>query len=201
MLPPIRARSRAKWRSSASADRQRDRNSRSRVSVSRTRRRSMTFRTGRCLCGVIHYQIRGEPMRVGLRHCAVCREESGAVFTTFAVWPREAFSSTGDAGVYEGRGFCPACGSRLFNLTVTEAEIRIGSQDATPTDLKPSYEVWTNRREPWPAPLPGCQQFDPAIRRRSTAVIWIRTRLNSPTARVPKKHLLNCPSPVDIRPP
>lgn len=120
----------------------------------------MTIRTGQCLCGRVQYEIGGTPMRVGLCHCGDCRKESGAVFAAFAVWPRDAFSSTGETVVHQGRRFCPACGSRLFNVTDTEVEIRIGSLDAAPTDLKPSYEIWTKRREPWLAPLPGCQQFE-----------------------------------------
>jgi len=120
----------------------------------------MTIRTGGCLCGRVRYDIRGEPMRVGLCHCADCRKESGSVFATFAVWPRAAFSATGETIVHQGRSFCPACGSRLFNLTEAEAEIRTGSLDAAPTGLEPSYEIWIKRREPWLAPLPGCLQFD-----------------------------------------
>ena len=120
----------------------------------------MTIRTGRCLCGKVHYEVRGEPMRVGLCHCGDCRKESGAAFTTFAVWPRNAFSSTGDTLVFEGRCFCPHCGARLFNLSDDEAEIRIGSLDHAPVGLAPSYEIWVKRREPWLAPLPGCLQFE-----------------------------------------
>jgi hypothetical protein len=98
-------------------------------------------------------------MRVGLCHCADCRKESGSVFTAFAVWSRGAFHSTGEVSTFAGRSFCPACGSRLFNLTDEEAEIRIGSLDQAPTDLRPTYEVWSKRREPWLDPLPGGGHF------------------------------------------
>jgi hypothetical protein len=120
----------------------------------------MKTRSGQCLCGGVQYEVRGEPMRVGLCHCADCRKESGSVFATFAVWPRDAFSSTGETSVHRGRSFCLTCGSRLFNLTEREAEIRIGSLDGAPTDLTPSYEIWTKRREQWLSPLPGCAQFE-----------------------------------------
>lgn len=120
----------------------------------------MQIRTGQCLCGRVHYQVRDEPLRVGLCHCADCRKESGSVFTAFAVWPRRSFSSTGDVSVFKGRSFCPACGSRLFNLTDEEAEIRIGSLDEPPTTLRPTYEIWTKRREHWLEPLPGGQNYE-----------------------------------------
>lgn len=120
----------------------------------------MMTRTGGCLCGRVHYEVRGEPLRVGLCHCGDCRKESGAVFTTFAVWPRSAFSSTGEVSVFNGRSFCPACGSRLFNVTDEEAELRIGSLDIAPTDLKPTYEIWIKRREHWLAPLPDAPGYE-----------------------------------------
>ena len=118
------------------------------------------IRTGRCLCGRIRYQVRGEPLRVGLCHCADCRRESGSAFVMFAVWPREAFSSKGEFSTYEGRSFCGTCGSRLFNLTAEEAELRVGSLDMAPTDLTPTYEIWTMRREKWLHPQPGADQYD-----------------------------------------
>lgn len=117
-------------------------------------------RHGGCLCGAVRYEVRGEPMRAGLCHCADCRKESGSAFTSFAVWPREAFSATGVTTTFAGRSFCPSCGSRLFNLSDDEAEIRFGSLDEAPSDIAPQYEVWTKRRENWLAPLPGCGQYD-----------------------------------------
>lgn len=132
------------------------------------------LRKGKCLCGQMTYEVRGEPLRVGLCHCTDCRKESGSSFVTFAVWPRDAISSNGGFATHDGRSFCPACGSRLFNLTDNEAEIRIGSLDKVPTDLTPSFEIWIKRREPWLAPLPGCQQFDedPPVIRSATASIF-----------------------------
>jgi hypothetical protein len=109
----------------------------------------MNVRTGRCLCGEVHYQLRGEPLGVGLCHCTDCRKESGSAFVTFAIWPREAFSSIGSFATYEGRSFCPRCGARLFNLTEEKAELRIGSLDDAPNALTPTSELWVKRREPW----------------------------------------------------
>jgi hypothetical protein len=119
----------------------------------------MTIRTGQCLCGRVHYKVRGEPLRVGLCHCSDCRRESGSAFVMFAVWPRPAFSFTGDFSTYEGRSFCFGCGSRLFNLTADEAELRVGSLHMTPTDLVPTYEIWVRRREAWLPALPDSDQY------------------------------------------
>jgi hypothetical protein len=161
MPPPTRAPSKAKSRSSGSADRAAADRTRARcVTIPETGDSLVTVRTGGCLCGRVQYEVRGEPMRTGLCHCADCRKESGSVFATFAIWPRAAFSSTGDVAVFQGRSFCPTCGSRLFNLSDDEAEIRVGGLDVAPTALRPTSEIWVKRREPWLAPLPACQQFD-----------------------------------------
>jgi hypothetical protein len=103
--------------------------------------------------------VEGEPLRTGLCHCADCRKSSGSAFVFFAVWPRQAFSHSGEITTFAGRSFCPVCGGRLFCLREDEAELRLGSLDTPPTDLAPSYEVWIKRREPWLHPLPGAAQF------------------------------------------
>lgn len=114
----------------------------------------MVTRTGGCLCGKVRYEVQGEPLRVGLCHCADCRRESGSAFQTFGIWPTSAFSSSGVLKQFKGRGFCPDCGSRLFNPAGEETEIRIGSLDEAPNNLKPEYELWIVRRETWLHPLP-----------------------------------------------
>ena len=114
----------------------------------------MIIRSGSCLCSKVQFSVRDAPLRVGLCHCADCRKESGSSFVTFGVWPTHAFESTGDVKYFQGRGFCPECGSRVFNESEDgETEIRIGSLDMAPTDLEPKYELWVKRRENWLAPL------------------------------------------------
>lgn len=125
----------------------------------------MKLRTGSCLCGAVAYQVEGEPLRAGLCHCADCRKSSGSAFTFFAVWPRRAFSHSGEIATFAGRSFCPTCGGRLFCLRDDEAELRLGSLDDPPSDITPTYEVWIKRREPWLDPLPGAGQYaEDAIR-------------------------------------
>ncbi|RFB94693.1 aldehyde-activating protein [Rhizobium leguminosarum bv. trifolii] len=119
----------------------------------------MRIRTGSCLCGAVAYRVEGEPLRVGLCHCADCRKSSGSAFVFFAVWPRPAFSHSGEIATFAGRSFCPACGSRLFCLQEDAAEIRLGSLDSPPSDLVPDHEVWIKRREAWLPQLPRAEQF------------------------------------------
>ncbi|OWV88455.1 aldehyde-activating protein [Rhizobium sp. N122] len=119
----------------------------------------MRIRTGSCLCGAVAYRVEGEPLRVGLCHCADCRKSSGSAFVFFAVWPRPAFSHSGEIATFAGRSFCPVCGSRLFCLQEDAAEIRLGSLDSPPSDLVPDHEVWIKRREAWLPQLPGAGQY------------------------------------------
>jgi hypothetical protein len=120
-------------------------------------------RTGRCLCGDVRYRVRGEPVHVGRCHCADCRKESGSAFSVYAQWPVEAFEISGEISSYDGRGFCPHCGSRILNPPDpgdSFVEIRIGTLDDAPFNLKPEAEIWTKRREPWIAPVEGASQHD-----------------------------------------
>jgi len=118
-------------------------------------------RTGGCLCGAVRYTVRGEPAHVGRCHCADCRKESGSAFSVYGQWPVEAFELSGEIASYDGRGFCPHCGSRLLNPAEpgdSLIEIRIGSLDDAPFDLKPEREIWVKRRESWIPPVAGAEQ-------------------------------------------
>jgi hypothetical protein len=117
-------------------------------------------RSGGCSCGAVRFQVHGEPVRVGLCHCTTCRKETGSVFMAFAIWPKDRFESTGETRSWENRHFCPACGSRLFDASDgdVEVEIKLGALDLAPTDLTPSYETWTKRREHWLGAVPGTGQ-------------------------------------------
>lgn len=127
-------------------------------------------RQGGCKCGDLRFEVSGEPLRVGLCHCADCRKFSGSAFTFFAVWPLQAFNSSGAASVFEGRSFCPRCGSRVFSLRNDEAEVMAGSLDAAPGDLVPAYEIWVPRREEWLLKLPWADQY--AEDRTSAGGTW-----------------------------
>ena len=59
----------------------------------------------------------------------------------------------GETRDYAGRFFCPRCGSSVFSRSADEIEVNLGSLDA-PDQLKPTYELWTIRRESWLPPFP-----------------------------------------------
>jgi hypothetical protein len=116
------------------------------------------LRTGGCLCGAIRYSLEGEPFHVGRCHCADCRKESGSTYTIYGQWPRDAFTVEGEYATYDGRTFCPRCGSSLFTLEDEAAEVRLGSLDDAPFELRPEAEAWIRRREPWLHEVDGASQ-------------------------------------------
>jgi hypothetical protein len=100
----------------------------------------------------------GAPTVVGLCHCTTCRKATGSAFLLYGDWPLDAFETTGGIESYQGRSFCPVCGSRLFHLNSERAEINLGSPDDAPTGLLPYEEGWIKRREAWLKPVSGTEQ-------------------------------------------
>lgn len=114
---------------------------------------------GGCRCGAIRYEVVGEPFKAGLCHCADCRKETGSPFLYFADWTIDAFSADGEYKSFEGRSFCPHCGSTLFHLSDDHVEIALGSLDEAPVNLAPEIEGWIKRREPWLPAIAGAGQY------------------------------------------
>jgi hypothetical protein len=86
-----------------------------------------------------------------------CRKHHGALFFAAAIFPQDAVSVVGETGAFEGRHFCPRCGSSVFSRSGDEIEVHLGALDA-PDQLMPSYEIWTIRKEAWLPPIPDVQQ-------------------------------------------
>jgi hypothetical protein len=120
-------------------------------------------RTGGCLCGAVRYSVHGDPVHVRRCHCADCRKEAGSAFSVYAQWPVDAFEISGEISSYDSRGFCARCGSRLLDTSDPGdalIEIRLGSLDEAPFELKPEAEIWVKRRESWILPVEGAAQHD-----------------------------------------
>jgi hypothetical protein len=115
--------------------------------------------TGGCLCGAVRLEISDEPYRVGICHCLDCRKHHGAVFSTFAVYPADAVAVTGETRSYRGRHFCPVCGSSVFSCSADEVEVPLGVFDA-PNRMRPTYEIWSRRREGWLPPFDVARRYD-----------------------------------------
>ncbi len=115
--------------------------------------------TGGCFCGAVRLEARGAPLRVGICHCLDCRKHHGALFYSAAIFPAEAVTVTGAVSEYQGRCFCPRCGSSVFSRTGDEVEVHLGALDA-PDVFVPDYELWCVRREGWLPAFPGTERFE-----------------------------------------
>ncbi len=114
---------------------------------------------GGCLCGCVRITATGRPFRVGLCHCLDCRKHHGALFHASAVFPESAVTVTGETRDYKGRHFCPRCGSPVFGRSGDEIEVNLGALDS-PSQLAPTYELWTVRRESWLPPFPFLRHYE-----------------------------------------
>ena len=118
----------------------------------------MELLTGGCLCGNVRLVASGVPYRVGICHCLDCRKHHGALFSACAIFPDDAVTIEGETRDYQGRFFCPRCGSSVFGRSGDEIEVHLGTLDL-PDQLKPTYELWIVRREPWLPPFPLARQY------------------------------------------
>jgi hypothetical protein len=113
---------------------------------------------GGCQCGAVRIVATGAPYRVGLCHCLDCRKHHGALFHASAIFPEDAVTIEGETQAYAGRSFCPTCGSSVFGRSGGEIEVSLGALDA-PDRFRPTYELWTVRREAWLPPFPLSKHY------------------------------------------
>jgi hypothetical protein len=101
----------------------------------------------------------GCPHRVGLCHCLDCRKHHGALFHASEVFPGDAVTIEGETRAYDGRVFCPRCGASLVARSADEIEVNLGALDDT-DQLRPTYELWTIRRESWLPAFPVARRYE-----------------------------------------
>lgn len=115
--------------------------------------------TGGCLCGGVRFVAEGQPYRVGICHCLDCRKNHGALFHASAIFPETAVTVTGEVREYHGRYFCPTCGSPVYGQFGDEIGVNLGALDEVDR-FKPTYELWTVRRERWLPVFEGVKGYE-----------------------------------------
>ena len=115
--------------------------------------------SGSCLCGAVHYEVRGEIGTGYFCHCSKCRKATGAAFAASALVASKDFVMTqGEAelksfssspGVY--RVFCGACGSPIISRRDASPEmvrLRLGTLD-TPLPHGPQGHIFVGSKANW----------------------------------------------------
>lgn len=95
---------------------------------------------GRCLCGLVRYEVEFRPDAVYYCHCSQCRRASGSTFATNVAVRRRKLSilEGGDHIRFyastpgKRRNFCSHCGSPLYSEYLDDPDtlyLRVGTLD------------------------------------------------------------------------
>ena len=127
--------------------------------------------TGGCACGVVRYEITGEPTAMLDCQCRQCQQESGTGHQSHLTFRRADVKLTGeashwdmvgDSGNAKSRFFCPTCGSPVY-LTFSAAPeffaVRAASLD-DPSRYRPQVVTYAARGYAWDHLDPALPKFD-----------------------------------------
>jgi hypothetical protein len=117
----------------------------------------------------VRYEIAAEPIRGFYCQCRDCQRDTGSGHSAVAVFPSAAMLVTGeareaprtaDSGAHKRKGFCPECGSPLYNKPQNKPDmigIYVGTLD-DPSIFKPQVVMFASRAQSW-------DLLDPAVPR------------------------------------
>jgi hypothetical protein len=128
----------------------------------------MTVHKGRCFCGAVEIEVRGNPEAMGYCHCSSCRSWSAGPVNAFTLWKPENVAVTKGADHLarftktegSGRQFCKTCGGHVMTDHPPLAMIDVYA--ATIPSLKFNPEVHVNYSEtvlPMKDGLPKLKDF------------------------------------------
>ncbi|MFB9262604.1 GFA family protein [Bradyrhizobium erythrophlei] len=125
--------------------------------------------SGGCACGAVRYTISAEPIRGFQCQCRDCQRDTGGGHSSVFVFARDALTVTGevreiartsDGGTIKRKGFCPSCGSPIYNKPDKSPEfvgIYVGGLDDA-SAFKPAVALFCSRGYAW-------DHLDPDLRR------------------------------------
>lgn len=76
---------------------------------------------GKCYCGQVTIEVKGEPIAAGLCHCEDCQKFHAAPFMAWNVWPSDQVSFQGDINAstksqHLQRVSCKKCGGNVMGV-------------------------------------------------------------------------------------
>ena len=128
-----------------------------------------TMYRGSCLCGAVHYQVRGTIGPMANCYCTDCQKSHGAAFASYIDVPRDGFAflkganhvHTYKAASDTKRSFCRTCGSIV--ICWAEADNYVGISAATldtPIALTPAYHCFVRSKPSWYEILDSAPQYE-----------------------------------------
>jgi hypothetical protein len=91
--------------------------------------------TGRCYCGAVTIEVRGDPLDMGYCHCEACRRYSTAPVSVFTLWKPEnvkitkgeRFLGKFKSSEMSDRRYCTKCGGHVMidHSTLGLADVRV----------------------------------------------------------------------------
>ena len=127
---------------------------------------------GRCYCGAVEIEVRGDPLEMGYCHCENCRRYSAAPVSAFTLWKKENVVLTKGAeflGRFKSseisdRRYCTKCGSHISvdHFTLGLIDVRLGALRDFP--FKPAVHLnYAETILPMRDGLPKLKDFPEAI--------------------------------------
>ncbi|WP_201745151.1 GFA family protein [Aidingimonas lacisalsi] len=126
--------------------------------------------SGSCLCGSLKYECSGEVKMAGNCHCLNCKKATGSAYAAVLFVPEDSVEVTGEVKYYQStgsngepgwRGFCPNCGSSLFEKPgPVPGTLGIGAGSLDDLSLyKPQMDIFTSRSPDWDCMDPRLPKF------------------------------------------
>ena len=118
--------------------------------------------TGKCLCGIVKYELKSSPLTSGICHCKNCQRSGGSAFSTVAAVNKNDLvliegelklycDSDTDSGDTVQRFFCDKCGSPIYSAVPSTPDIfylKLGSMDDT-SYFSPQFHVFCSSKQHW----------------------------------------------------
>ncbi len=125
---------------------------------------------GRCLCGEVRYEVRGEIGPIVLCHCSQCRRAQGSAFganaevraADFVVVAGAASIRDFESSPGKWRSFCSLCGSPLYSRRadrIGAVRLRVGTVE-TPLARRPVAHIFATSKAEWFEILDDLPQYE-----------------------------------------
>jgi len=120
--------------------------------------------TGKCLCGIVKYELKSLPLTSGVCHCKNCQRSGGSAFSTVAAVNKNdlvILEGEGELKLYSDpdtdsgdtvqRFFCEKCGSPIYSAVPSTPDIfylKLGTMDDT-SYFSPQFHVFCGSKQHW----------------------------------------------------